>query len=70
MNNRIKSVTPYCRRCGYTYNPAHPERAVLVFPADDSHVFAACSVCIEELGKVTIQTEKAEMILSFKVVDN
>ena len=71
MNKPIDytKVAPYCRRCGYKYDPRIPKVSVMIMPSHDGKVYAACAKCLEDLGKVP-EHEKSSFIDSFRVVDN
>lgn len=69
MRIDLLDIKPVCGACGYQYDKTHPERPVMVFPADDGSVYVACSKCLTALGEARTNEQKNRLINSMKVRD-
>lgn len=54
-----------CGRCGYEYDPTHPEKAVISMVAADGCTYTMCRYCITEFGRAA-EEERKEMMERFK----
>ena len=59
----------YCRRCGYQFDPANPNRPILVIPSPKGTVYVACSDCITEMARADTDDKKRKILDSMRATE-
>lgn len=51
-----------CNRCGYEYDPRHPDRRIILMKCKDGRNVIGCWKCIEDLGRAGTEEEKNRIL--------